>query len=298
MSGSFRVLIALLVHGLCLPALLSADDYKSFNAAMAAGGAHLRDRNFAASQAPFEAALKLAKDDSQRMQAYEALRPAYRQLPEIAKMTEAYEFIAAHADSTARRSNAATDFASFVHQRGKSDGVAEEYEKRLKENPDDLPALSLLATLYQRSRSDKKDRGNELAARLKRLNSERAVAKAEGLERDAEDEALKPVAEDKVSLAAWTWKNAAQAWVDAGDLPRAKKAAERSVAAPGETRTQILTLQWREGLGDVFTAAGDHVAAAREYRHAMGVAPAGILKKNVEEKLAKAETASKAAPAN
>ena len=284
MTRSLRRSYGLLVALCFLPGLASAQTYSSFREAMAAGQTQLRSRNFAGSQAPLEAALQLAKTDEQRFQAYEALQPAYRQLPDIDKMTEAYEFIVRHTDTTAGRSLSAAAYASFVYQRGQGDKTIERYEARLKQDRDDLPALSALSALYSRTRRDKKERENEVETRLKRLNTEMAVKKAETLEQQAEENKM---------ISAWLWKNAAIAWLEAEDPPRARKAAEKSLQAPPEARTEILTMMWREGLGDVFLAAGDKPAATREYAEAVKVAPSDPLRKNVEKKLGALETAEK-----
>lgn len=284
MTGSWRRSYGLLVVVCLIPGLAAAQTYSSFREAMAAGQTQLRSRNFAASQAPLEAALQLAKTDEQRLQAYEALRPAYRQLPDIDKMTEAYEFIVRHTDTTAGRSLSASDYASFVHQRGQGDKAIERYEARLQQDRDDLPALSALSALYSHTRRDKKERENEVETRLKRLNTEMAVKKAENLERDAEA---------NKKLSAWLWKNAAAAWIEAGDPPRARQAAEKSRQAPPEARSELLTMMWREGLGDVFLAAGDKPAARQEYAEAVKVAPSEGVRKNVEKKLAALEPAEK-----
>jgi hypothetical protein len=56
---------------------------------MIEAGRHVRRGDYPAAVAPLEAALKLAKDDGQRMKAYQALVPAYQLLPEIDKLLAA-----------------------------------------------------------------------------------------------------------------------------------------------------------------------------------------------------------------
>ncbi len=101
-----------------------------------------------------------------------------------------------------------------------------------------------------------------------------AVKKAETLERQAEENKM---------ISAWLWKNAAIAWLEAEDPPRSQESRRRSLQAPPEARTELLTMMWREGLGDVFLAAGDKPAAMREYTEAVKVAPSDALRKNVEK---------------
>ena len=89
-----------------------AADYKSFDEAYRDGAKQLRDKKYTEAQTALEAALNLAKEDNDRLRAYEALVPAYRQLPEIDKMLAAQEFIIAHAEQRAKRSIACLLYTS------------------------------------------------------------------------------------------------------------------------------------------------------------------------------------------
>src|SRR6266480_888596 len=88
---------------LCLVAAWSGiveaqEKYSDYNDAMIAAGRYLRKNDYPSAVPPLEAALTLAKDDAQRLKVYQALVPAYRQLPEIDKMLTAQEFIIRHTD--------------------------------------------------------------------------------------------------------------------------------------------------------------------------------------------------------
>src|SRR5437868_1340479 len=112
---------------LCCVVLLAAwpnavqaqEKYSDFDDAMLAAGRYLRKNDYPSAVPPLEAALTLAKDDAQRLKVYQALVPAYRQLPEIDKMLTAQEFIIRHTDRSAGRSLAARSAVSFAFQRGK-----------------------------------------------------------------------------------------------------------------------------------------------------------------------------------
>src|SRR5205085_854823 len=99
-----------------------------------------------------EAALGLAKVDAQRLKAYQALVPAYRQSSEIDKMLAAQEFIIRHTDRRAGRSIAARDVVSFAFQRGKLDAITERYDAQLQKNPKDPAALSILAAIFTQTK--------------------------------------------------------------------------------------------------------------------------------------------------
>src|SRR5262245_28986077 len=157
--------------------------YKDFDDAFIAGARLVRRGDNAAAMAPLEAALTLAKGDSQRMKAYEALVPGYRQLPEIDKMFAAQEFIIRRTDRKAGRSLAARDVASFLFQRGKLNDGIERYDAQLKQNPKDPAALTILAMIFtQAKRND--PRGPELKKQLDDLDRDLTGQLAERLEKD------------------------------------------------------------------------------------------------------------------
>ena len=259
-----------------------AADYGSYEQAMAAAAPHLRARDLSSAREPLEAAVKLAKTPREKSQAYHGLRAVYRTIPESDKMIEVYEYLVGAADTTAGRSVTASDYASFLFQRGLFDSAIERYEERLKKDENDIAALSLLPEIYKRHKPQQKPRGEELAKRLQALNVSLATKKAERLEKEA-------VKDPKT--AATTYKEAAQAWMEAGEKDKARGAAVHSAQSLPEARSTILTLQWREALGDIFLAVDDPAAAVREFEKAVEVAPAGILQNNVTAKLEKARKA-------
>jgi hypothetical protein len=277
MGAAYRLPIVL-----ALPALLlfasaaSAQTYKTYNEAMAAGARLLRDQQFAASQAPLEEALKLAATDQQRRDTYQALTPAYRQLPAIDKMLEAKEYLISHTDQKAGRSVNASDLANFAHQRGKTDELVQRYEAKLKGDDEDIVALSVLSVIYSRIKRDA-NRGLTYSQRLARANTKAATAVAERLEREAET---------APRTAAWQLKDAAVAWIEAGDNAKALAAAKKSVAQGPESRTEQLTLYWHEALGDVFKEVGEKQLALKHYTAAAGIPINPVLKKSAEKKLA------------
>ena len=257
-------------------------EYDSYDKAIAAAAPLMRSRDYSAAREPLEAALKLARTDREKSQAYQGLRAVYRTIPESDKMIEVYEYLVAAADTTAGRSVTASDYAGFLFQRGLYDSAIERYEERLKKDENDVAALSLLPEIYKRHKPNQKPRGEELAKRLQTLNVSLATKKAERLEKEA-------VKDPKT--AATTYKEAAQAWIEAGEKDKARGAAVHSAQSLPEARSQILTLQWREALGDIFMVVDDPAAAVREFEKAVEVAPAGILQKNVSGKLEKARAA-------
>jgi tetratricopeptide (TPR) repeat protein len=275
---------ALLLAGLTAlaPPAAGQEKYKDFSDAYRQGTKLVRDKQLAAAQEPLEAALKLASDDTERMQAYEALLPVYRQLPEIDKMLEAREFYIAHSERRAGRSVAARDLASFLHQRGKIDVAIARYDVRLQKDPKDIIALSVLATVYSRVKRDD-ELGPKYTQRLDEANREIATRLAQRLEKDAEA---------APQTAAFLLKDAATAWLEADDKPKALAAAKKSAASPPESRSDLLIYYWRDGLGDVFLATGEPALAIPHFEAAIAATSIAGQKTASEKKLADAKAAA------
>jgi tetratricopeptide (TPR) repeat protein len=70
-------------------------------------------------------------------------------------------------------------------------------------------------------------------------------------------------------LAAWHWKEAAAAWLAAGEKPKALAAARQSEASEPESRSEQLAHFWHRGLADVFLAAGEPKSAIGHYEKAI-----------------------------
>lgn len=264
----------------CLLVVSSAlgQEYKSPREAKAAAAPHLRARDYWAARGPLEAALKLTPetDTKERVELYRLLMPAYRLLAEPDKMTQAVEFIQTRSESQTERPLVCGDYVSFLHQRGKIDQAVAGYEERLKKDPNDPTALAFLSTVYTRLRDDKKPRGLELEAALKKLNQERATAKAEK---------LCVAAENSPNSAASAWKDVAKAWLEAGKKEQARIAIDRSRTAAPESRSELLAMYWHDGVGDVLAELGETADAVKAYEAAIAVAPSEALKQPLQAKL-------------
>jgi tetratricopeptide (TPR) repeat protein len=275
---------------LCLSSLLASsfatpsfgEEFKTARDARAAANKHLKAKDYAQAQAPLEAALKLTPETehAERVDIYRALIPSYRLLPEVDKMREAVEYIQTNGDSAIERGLIARSFANFLKQRGKSDWAAEIYETELKTNAKSPTALAVLSTIYADGTDEQKTRAAKLEGELKTLNRERAAAKAERLEK---------VADQEPTSAATKWKDVAKAWLEAEDKDRARAAVEKSKKGFPESRSPILGMYWHEGLGDVLMQLGDTQQAALHYEEAVGLASAAPLKNPLRAKLAKAQ---------
>ncbi len=247
--------------------------YSNFQEAWSIGTGFYNAKRYAESRKPFEAALAFADDDKTRLKVYEVLRPSYRMISNEKKMMEACDFIIRHCDSgpyrdsRPHRSLTRRDLLSFVYQRGKASDLIARYEADLEADPKDLTALYILSETYTRYQEDPK-RAAEMTSRLLALELKdepvdvQTSAQLAGLYvrqkkyRDGAElfETIAPLDE---SLAAWHWKEAANAWLGASDEQRALAAAKKSAASIPEVRSQQLTYYWHRALGDVFLATGE-----------------------------------------
>lgn len=284
MNRPFHI-AALLVLTLCSFASAQRPS-KDYSDALRQGTQLVNEKKYAEAQAPLEVALKLAADDKARTDVYQRLVPVYRQLPEIDKFLEAQEFVIRHTERKSGRSNDARDIASFLFQRGKLDVGVQRYEAALKANPKDPAALGVLTVIYSRLKEDKA-KAAALTAQQDALNAELGAALATRLEKDADA---------APQTAAWWLKDAASAWLEAGDKAKALAAAKKSLAQPPEQRSTILTYQWRDGLGEVLLATGEPALAAQQFEAAIAAANPGPLRQAAEKKLAEAKAAAEKKP--
>jgi len=260
------------------------EKYSDYDDAMIAAARFLRKNDYPSAVPPLGAALALAKDDAQRLKTYQALVPAYRQQPEIDNMLKAQEFIIRHTDRKAGRSLAAQSVASFAFQRGKLDAVTQRYDAQLQQKPKDPAALTILTAIYSQSKRND-PRTPMLKAQLDVLDSDLAAQLAQRLENDA-------LAAPRT--ASWHLKDAASAWLEAGDKAKAIATAKKSAAGPPENRNEQLTLMWHQGLGDVFLQSGDPQLAIAHFEAALSLTAGNLAyaKQGLEKKLAEARGAA------
>lgn len=254
---------------------LCQGSYATYQEAMRAAAKPLSMRDFAGSRAPLEAALQLADTDKQRVEVYEKLFPAYREIPESEKLVEAGEYVIQHCDDKTKRSLVTRSMSSFYHQRGLVKGAIERYEETLRRDKGDLVSLLLLTSIYQNIERNA-PKGDGFATRLAEVETALDSAKAKRLEEQA---AANP------SQQAALYKDAGLAWLDAGNIEQAVAAAEKSLAAPPENRGDLMTYFWRQSLGDIFAKAGDTERAITQYESSKAAAPGEVLKKSVQTKI-------------
>lgn len=260
--------------------------YGSAEEAYRVGAAFYSLKEYAKTKEPFEAALKMAPDDAYRIKVYRALMQAYTQESKWQPKAEALEFIIAKTDQDAERSLARRELMGFLRERGKTNEAVKRYEERLKANPKDEATLYILIEVYSRLKDDprraavlleqwetlKKAGGQEIKV------SEAAQLAQEYVKqkkfKEGADLYEKTALRD-AKLAAWHYKEAASAWLKAGDKTRAIAAAKASDECTPESRSELLEHFWHRGLADVYFETGEFALSIPHYE-------AAIAKTNIE----------------
>ena len=295
--------MALVLLAAALPAWAQTK-YSSAEEAYDAGARLVNSGNIAGAREPLEAALMLAKNDAFRLKVNRGLLIPYRELPDIGPMQKAAEYIIANSAQAAERSLTRGSLLGFIQIRGKMEAAVAEYEARLKKTPDDRTVLYLLVEAYDRYKKDparSAELGEKLASVEKKLGKGQDLAsqaqlaqqyvKADKLTEGAE--LFEKIAPLDAKTEAWHLKEAAAAWLKAGQKAKAIAAAKKSVAGPAEKRSVLLTYFWRRGVADVFLGAGEPALAIPQYEAAIAASTIEGYTKDSRAKLLEAQEAAK-----
>ena len=278
--------------------------YASSHDAVEAAIAFFTLKDYAQGQDAVEQALKLAPHDEARVKVYRSLLRPYTTAPEWEYKVTALEFIIEKSEQAAERSLARSDLVGFVYQRGKTDDVVKRYEERLQQEPNHEATLYILSEIYTRSKENPK-RAAELLEKLSQIQKaagkELSVlesaklageyVKAKKFKEGAE--LFEKTAARDAALAAWHFKDAAAAWLKAGDKTKAIAAAKSSAASPGEKRSEQLEYFWLRSLGDTFLDAGEPALAIPYFKKALEKTKIDGYLKDTEQRLGEAQKQSR-----
>lgn len=279
-AEAFRSCLAVVLLFSCVQSGLAQSKYQSAEEAYRVGAAFYNSRNFAAAREPFEAALAMAPDDAFRVKVYEALLAPYRMISESEKFIEAAEFIISKSDSAPKRSLTRRALLVFVNQRGLVDPFIKRHEAVLDKQPENRTSLYLLSELYASVKRDPQ-KAAALTERLAKIDQKEGqpvdVLQSANLARQyVQSKKFKEGAElyEKIApldekLAAWHLKEAAAAWLKAGDKKKALAAAKKSAESAEEARSELLAHFWHRGLADVFLQTGEAKLAIPHYEKAI-----------------------------
>jgi tetratricopeptide (TPR) repeat protein len=100
------------------------------------------------------------------------------------------------------------------------------------------------------------------------------------------------LAADQPTVATRHWKDAAAAWVRAGERPNALAAAERAEATGPETANDLLAHQWHRAMGDIYMGLDEPRKAIPHFEKAIEKTTIAGYLKDCKESLAKARAAA------
>lgn len=249
-------------------------EYTDAEEAYRVGAAFYNSRSFKNSRAPLEAAIRLAKDDEMKLKAYQALLPAYREIPEFEPFQTAAEFVIANSPQSAERSLTRRALLSFAYNRGQLDNLAKRYEAMLEKDTKNYLGVYVLSEIYSTNDKNPK-RAVELLKQLEQLEAK----KDPGTKKPETDRDKVKVAREKGKLAqqyvsakeykkaaklyeeiapldpasnAWNLKEAANAWLKDKNKKEALRVAEAAEKVEPEKRNDQLTHFFHRNLGDIF----------------------------------------------
>lgn len=256
-----------------------AQSYKTYSDAVREANTHLRSRAYAKAEAPLEAALDLVPSEREKLHVYRSLMSCYRLHEDPAKMIEAAEYVIANSVETSSRSLIAGSLISFLHQRGKLDGMIDEYKRELEKDSESLVALTILSKIDRVDRSRKQE-ASDFQTRLEKVEKKLAAKLAEKSEIEAQNDAR---------TATYHLKEAARYWIQAGEKEKAVATAKKAIELGPDNRSPILTYFWHDSIGSTLLEAGEPELAVGQFEAALKVATIEAYKKSSKEKLEKAK---------
>jgi tetratricopeptide (TPR) repeat protein len=251
--------------------------YQSAKEAFGVGVAFYNARNYKEAREPLEAFVQMTNDPKERLKAYRALFQSYRLIPEFEPFQKAAEYVIERTESDAERSLIRSSFISFAFQRGQLDSLAKRYEARLAEDRDNFLSVYMLSEIYTTDDRNPK-RAIELLQQLEKLNAAKRLTSVSDTKAANSAEGVK-IAREKAKLArqysqanehlkaaelyaeiapldsttqAWNFKDAAAAYLKAGNKEKALEMALAAEKAKPEARNDQLTHFFHRNLGDVF----------------------------------------------
>ncbi|WP_442510138.1 tetratricopeptide repeat protein [Novipirellula sp. SH528] len=269
-----------------------SSSFKSAEDAYMVGAAFLNADKKSEARGPLEAALSLAKDNEYRVKCHQALLRVYRGIPEFEPFRDSAEYIIRHSTKTYERSLTRSSLLSFAYNRGQLDALVTRYEKKLDAEPEDEPTVYVLSELYSRSRRDPK-RTIELMELLERLSpedekpepgSKQAIAAdarmaiqkgnlareyVRGKEYAKSAQTYQQAAALDTTTESWNLKEAASAWLKAGDRDKAMEMVKQAEKLPAESRNDSLAHFFHRHMGDLYTEFGKPDLAIPHYEVAV-----------------------------
>jgi len=282
-----------------------ATDYDTFDQAVESALGFYRVRNYGACKVPLEAALELASSDQKRADVHLMLINAYAETGDAEKMCVSADFAIENMKGRSSifllHPGPASTLARAAGRKGKVRFVKERYQKQLEDDPQNVPALVILSSLasdvdrdpvlqvkYLQQLLDIQDKNTDLPVDPKVVTD---LARAYARTKDGPKAAVlfERAAELDEAQKTHHLKDAAKAWVDAGEMDKAVATARKAVEVGPDTRSELLTHFWHRGIGQVFLAAKKRDEAVEHLQKAVETTKIDGYKKDSQAELDEAK---------
>jgi len=122
-----------------------AGEFKTLREALEASSARMAAKDYEGVQKAGLEALALAANDLDRKQAHQQLARAYEKLGNVDGYATTFDFLVLFPSfKQPDRVRTTVEFLTLASKQGALESVVEKYQRRLKEMPDDFPALAVL----------------------------------------------------------------------------------------------------------------------------------------------------------
>jgi tetratricopeptide (TPR) repeat protein len=278
-------------------------DFQTPKEAYEVGLTFLRSKNLAKAQAALEAAAAMKPDAKLNQKILRALLQSYHKEEDYSKHKTTMEAVIRDPTSPAEKYVSRINLFSFLQARKKVEEAVEQYEEMLRKDRNDRTLLYILSGLYAEALRDPA-RAAAITERLAHATRE-ATGKVDaqtteqlarqyvqaGRTKDGA-ELYETLAGDDANGKSMHLKDAASAWLKAGEPDKAKAAAKRAAAAGPDQRSPLLTHFWHRHLGEVFLATGENRLAVEHLQKAIDNTNIEGYRKDCRELLEKAKKAS------
>jgi tetratricopeptide (TPR) repeat protein len=275
-------------------------DLRTAKHAYEAGHAYMKLSQPGNARVAWETALTLKPDDALKGKIYRSLLPLYRIDADYIPYMTTMEYVISHPTSPAEKYLSQSNLQSFLRTRGKQGEAAQYYEAVLRDRPKDATALYILSGLYSRVLQDPR-RAVELLEKLMELTRDAngnpdhrtAVQLAEQYVQAGKFKEgailFEKVAPLDKRTAPHHLREAATAWLKAGEKEKALAVAKRAVAGPPEDRSKQLAYFWHQRLGVVFLETGAYQLAIDHLQQAIDLTEIDGYRKDCQKKLEQAK---------
>jgi tetratricopeptide (TPR) repeat protein len=276
---------------------LKFNDYRS---AMSAAAGLYNSGNLAASRPAFEAAVEMARNDSEKKRALEPLVKVYAESGEYDRMFETAEQVVALETHKASVSMAVRKLLENCQRKNQLDAFKKRYEDQAAKEPDERLPLHMLSGYHSTVTRDFGKQAEYIEKLVALDTKEKQPADAELMadlafayrlagENEKSATLYEATAELSKDLQSWCHMEAAVAWQQAGNMDKALAAANKAHEAGPDAKAKQSLYRWHRSLGDVFLAGKQKEQAIKQLTAAQETAAIDAYKQQCAEAITKAQ---------